>query len=66
MTQKKQKPVIPKPRKEVPCPASPDPDEAGRNYAMQGHLIFQAASDVVHIGWTYKNMEEVIDVIAQG
>ena len=33
MTQKKQKPVIPKPRKEVPCPASPDPDEAGRNYA---------------------------------
>lgn len=33
--------------------------------SLQGLLIFQAASDVVHIGWTYKNMEELIDVIAQ-
>jgi hypothetical protein len=37
-----------------------------KRLSLQGHLIFQAASDVVHIGWTYKNMEEVIDVIAQG
>lgn len=37
-----------------------------KRLSMQGHLIFQAAGDVVHVGWTYKNMEEVIDVIAQG
>jgi len=36
-----------------------------KRLSLQGHLIFQAASDVVHIGWAYKNMEEVIDVIAQ-
>lgn len=37
-----------------------------KRLSLQGHLIFQAAADVVHIGWIYKNMEEVIDVIAQG
>ena len=36
-----------------------------KRLSLQGLLIFQAASDVVHIGWTYKNMEELIDVIAQ-
>ena len=36
-----------------------------KRLSLQGLLIFQAASDVVHIGWTYKSMEEVIDVIAQ-
>jgi hypothetical protein len=36
-----------------------------KRMSLQGLLIFQAASDVVHIGWTYKNMEELIDVIAQ-
>lgn len=37
-----------------------------KRMSLQGLLIFQAASDVVHIGWSFKNMEEVIDVIAQG
>ena len=36
-----------------------------KRLSLQGLLIFQAASDVVHIGWTYKNMEELIDVITQ-
>lgn len=35
-----------------------------KRLSLQGLLIFQAASDVVHIGWTYKSMEELIDVIA--
>ncbi|OGB35309.1 MAG: hypothetical protein A3F78_11705 [Burkholderiales bacterium RIFCSPLOWO2_12_FULL_61_40] len=37
-----------------------------KRLSLQGHLIFQAAADVVHIGWTYKTMEDMIDVIAQG
>lgn len=37
-----------------------------KRLSLQGLLIFQAASDVVHIGWTFKSMEELIDVIAQG
>ena len=36
-----------------------------KRLSLQGLLIFQAASDVVHIGWSYRNMEELIDVIAQ-
>lgn len=36
-----------------------------KRLSLQGLVIFQAASDVVHIGWTYKSMEELIDVIAQ-
>lgn len=36
-----------------------------KRLSLQGLLIFQAASEVVHIGWTYKNMEELIDVITQ-
>jgi hypothetical protein len=36
-----------------------------KRLSLQGLLIFQGASDVVHVGWTYKNMEELIDVIAQ-
>lgn len=36
-----------------------------KRLSLQGLLIFQAASDVVQIGWTYKSMEELIDVIAQ-
>jgi len=36
-----------------------------RRMSLQGLIIFQAASDVVHIGWTYKSMEEVIDVITE-
>lgn len=36
-----------------------------KRMSLQGLLIFQSASNVVHIGWTYKNMEELINVIAQ-
>lgn len=36
-----------------------------KRLSLQGLLIFQAASDIVHIGWTYKSMEELIDVVAQ-
>ena len=36
-----------------------------KRMSLHGLIIFQAASDAVHIGWTYKNMEEVIDVIAK-
>lgn len=36
-----------------------------KRLSLQGLLIFQAASDVVHISWTYNNREEVIDVITQ-
>lgn len=36
-----------------------------KRMSLQGLLIFQAASDVVHIGWTFKTIEELIDVIAQ-
>ena len=36
-----------------------------KRLSLQSLLIFQAASDVVHIGWTYKSMEELTDVIAQ-
>jgi hypothetical protein len=43
-----------------------DVREQLKRLSLQGLLIFQAASDVVHIGWTYKTMEEVIDVITQG
>ena len=35
-----------------------------KRLSLQGLLIFQAASDVVHIGWTNKSMEELIGVIA--
>lgn len=42
-----------------------DVREQLKRMSLQGLLIFQAASDVVHIGWTFKNMEEVTDVIAQ-
>ena len=45
---------------------SADVREQLKRMSLQGLLIFQAASDVVHIGWNYKNMEELIDVIAQG
>lgn len=42
-----------------------DVKEQLKRLSLQGLLIFQAASDVVHIGWTYKSMEELIDVITQ-
>lgn len=36
-----------------------------KRLSLQGHLILQAAADIVHIGWTYKTMEEFIDVLAR-
>ena len=36
-----------------------------KRLSLQGLLIFQSASDVVHIGWTYKSMEELINVITE-
>lgn len=42
-----------------------DVREQLKSLSLQGLLIFQAAVDVVHIGWTYKSMEELIDVVAQ-
>lgn len=41
-----------------------DVREQLKRLSLQGLLIFQGASDVVHIGWTYKSMEELIDVIS--
>jgi hypothetical protein len=43
-----------------------DVREQMKRLSLQGLLILQTASYVVHIGWTYKTMEEVIDVITQG
>lgn len=36
-----------------------------KRLSLQGYLILQAAGDVVHIGWTYKTKEELIDVLAR-
>jgi hypothetical protein len=36
-----------------------------KRLSLQGLLIFQSASEVVHIGWTYNKMEDVINVITQ-
>lgn len=37
-----------------------------KRLSLQGYLIMQSAADVTHISWTYKHMEEVIDVLTQG
>lgn len=36
-----------------------------KRLSLQGLLILQSAADVTQISWTHKNMEEVIDVLAQ-
>ncbi|WP_218509737.1 BrxA family protein [Variovorax sp. dw_308] len=36
-----------------------------KRLSLQGYLILQAAGEVVHIGWHYKTMEELIDVLAR-
>jgi hypothetical protein len=43
-----------------------DVREEFKRLALNGWVIFQAAGDVVKIGWNYDSMDEVIDVIAQG
>ena len=37
-----------------------------KRLALKGLLIVQAAGDVTRIGWHYKTMEELADVLAQG
>ncbi|MCP1675693.1 hypothetical protein J2T57_002843 [Natronocella acetinitrilica] len=34
-----------------------------KRLSLDGHLILQAAGDVTHISWQYKNMEEVVNVL---
>ncbi len=41
-----------------------DVREEMKNLALNRHWIIQAAGDVVQISWTYKNMEDVLSVIA--
>ncbi|MBV8228027.1 MAG: DUF1819 family protein [Verrucomicrobia bacterium] len=36
-----------------------------KGLAHDGHLIVQATSDLVHVAWKYRSMEECIDAIAQ-
>lgn len=36
-----------------------------KRLSLQGHLILQAAADVTQISWTYKSMDEVIDVLTR-
>ena len=36
-----------------------------KRLSLKGFLIYQATAEVVHIGWTYKDMWEVINVIAE-
>jgi hypothetical protein len=43
-----------------------DVREEFKRLSLNGWIIFQAAGDVVKIGWNYNSMDEVIDVIAQG
>lgn len=37
-----------------------------KRLALLGSLVIQAAGDVVRISWTYKDMEALCDVLAQG
>lgn len=36
-----------------------------KRLSLDGHLILQSAADVIHLSWTYKTMEEVIDVLSR-
>ncbi|MNP75138.1 hypothetical protein D3C76_1721440 [compost metagenome] len=37
-----------------------------KRLSLQGFLIMQSAADVTQISWTYKKMDEVINVLTQG
>ncbi|MFO1432646.1 MAG: BrxA family protein [Candidatus Competibacteraceae bacterium] len=37
-----------------------------KRLSLHGYFILQTAGDVTHIGWTYKNWEELSDGLAQG
>jgi hypothetical protein len=36
-----------------------------KRLSLDGYLIFQAAAEVIHVGWTYKSMEELTDVLTR-
>lgn len=36
-----------------------------KRLSLQGHLILQSAAEVIHIGWAYKTMDELIDVLTR-
>lgn len=37
-----------------------------KRLSLEGFLIMQSAADVTQVSWTYKHMDEVIDVLTQG
>ena len=37
-----------------------------KQLSLKKHLIFQSAGDLIHIGWSYRSWEEVLNVITQG
>jgi hypothetical protein len=43
-----------------------DVREELKRLALSGYFIFQSAGGVTHIGWNYKNWEEISDVIVKG
>ena len=36
-----------------------------KKVSLQGHFIIQAAGDVIHIGWNYQSLQELIDVFVK-
>ena len=36
-----------------------------KRLSLDGYLIFQSAADVIHIGWTYKSMDELTDAFTR-
>lgn len=42
-----------------------DVREELKQLSLRGYLIFQAAGDVVRIGWNYTNWEELLDVLSE-
>lgn len=36
-----------------------------KRLSLDGYLILQSAADVIHIGWTYKSMDELTDVLTR-
>jgi hypothetical protein len=46
--------------------ASGDVLDELKRLALKGALIVQAAGGIIHIGWRYKTMDEVIDAVAHG
>lgn len=36
-----------------------------RRLSLDGYLILQSAADIIHIGWAYKSMDELTDVLTR-